>query len=143
VRAVLLIDDVRFFPKSHSLDQLFFESVAGVAAQTRSLVLAVHCARRATEAVVTEISSWLDGASVAVIGVPTYQVRRRLLEVEAEARGIDLCAEVLDLLARQTVSDMRVFQGVLNRLAAETQFLGKRSNVQSAEKALLFYTAGR
>lgn len=116
----LLIDDIQFIADKPQTQEGFFHTFNELHMSARQVVVTGD--EPARKSMLEErIQSRLEGGLVADIQPPDYETRAAILRCKADARGVTLSAEVVDLLASREVANVRELEGSLHRVLAYAQ----------------------
>jgi chromosomal replication initiator protein len=82
------------------------------------------------------LRSRFEWGLIVDIQPPDYETRLAILQSKAKQKGVSLHQDVLELIARDTQSNIRVLEGSLNRVVAYAKLLRVAATVETARKAL-------
>ena len=125
---VLMVDDVQFIAGKDSTQEEFFHTFNALVGQEKRIILSGDRSPGKIEGLEERIRSRLQSGLIVELHPADYELRLGILQQKAEAlceRSPELHFEqgVLEFLARRIVSNVRVLEGALNRLAAAHSYL--------------------
>ena len=125
---VLMVDDVQFIAGKDSTQEEFFHTFNALVGQEKQIILSGDRSPGKIEGLKKRICSRLQSGLTVELHPADYELRLGILQQKAEAlceRSSDLVFDpgVLAFLARRIVSNVRVLEGALNRLAAAHSYL--------------------
>ena len=125
---VLLVDDVQFIAGKESTQEEFFHTFNTLVGQDKRIVLTGDRSPGKIEGLEARIRSRLQSGLVIELHPADYELRLGILQQKSEALcrnkpGLVFRPGVLEFLARRIISNVRVLEGALNRLAAAHSYL--------------------
>jgi chromosomal replication initiator protein len=130
---LLMIDDLQFIAGKDVTQEEFFHTVNEVMAAGKRLVISADRCPQALDGVEARLAGRLGLGLVADIRAPEPALRRAVLERKAaDAAGVAVPADVLDLLADRVGSSIRELEGAFNRVVAYAQLTGGTVDVDFA-----------
>ena len=133
---VLLIDDVQFFSGKRATIVELKHTVDTLLRERRQLVFAADRPLGEIGGLGPELLARISGGLVCSVEPPEEETRLRLVRHLAQRRHFAVPDEVLQLLARRVVGDVRQLGGALNRLQAMVEALHAPLTPELAESAL-------
>ena len=133
---VLLMDDIQFLRGKETVQESFFHTFNDLHNSNRQIVLACDRPTSALSPIEDRIRSRLQWGLSADIQLPAQETRRAILELKAREIGVNVPAEVLDLLADRFAGSVRDMEGALNRVAAYADLTGTAIDLALAHYAL-------
>jgi chromosomal replication initiator protein len=82
------------------------------------------------------LRSRFEWGLIVDIQPPDYETRLSIIRSKARQRGVNLPHDVLELIARETRSNIRVLEGSLNRVFAFAKLMNATPTLELARKAL-------
>lgn len=137
---VLLIDDVQFLARRESSQEELFHTFNVLYQNRRQIVLSADSPPSEIPTLEDRLVSRFSWGLVAQIDPPTRETRQAILQKKARLRGVEVPDEVLDFIAEQVQSNVRVLEGALTRLISESRVDGKRLTLESAREILTEFT---
>ena len=125
---VLMVDDVQFIAGKDSTQEEFFHTFNALVGQEKRIILSGDRSPGKIEGLEERIRSRLQSGLIVELHPADYELRLGILQQKAEAlceKSPELVFDqgVLEFLARRIVSNVRVLEGALNRLAAAHSYL--------------------
>ncbi len=134
---LLMIDDVQFIAGKESTQEEFLHTVDELMTAGKRLVISADRAPHALDGVEGRILSRLTQGLVVDIQPPDYALRRAIIGAKAaQVEGVEIGADVLDLLASRIATNVRELEGGLNRLVAYASLGNRAITVEFAEDVL-------
>ena len=119
---LLLVDDLQFISGKDATQEEFFHTMNEVMGAGKRLVISADRCPQGLDGVEQRITSRLSCGLVADIKTPDLALRRAVLDRKlADMPGVQVPAEVLDLLAARITANIRDLEGALNRVVAYAQ----------------------
>jgi chromosomal replication initiator protein len=82
------------------------------------------------------LRSRFEWGLIVDIQPPDYETRLAILQSKARLKGINIPSEILEMIARDIQSNVRVLEGSLNRVIALSRLLKTNPTIEIANKAL-------
>jgi chromosomal replication initiator protein len=133
---LLMIDDVQFISGKDSTQEEFFHTFNALVDQNRQIVISADKSPSDLAGLEDRMRSRLGWGLVADIHPTTYELRLGILQAKAEQGGLRLPQRVMEFLAHKIVSNIRELEGALNRIAAQTQLVGREITLEGAQDLL-------
>lgn len=131
----LLIDDIQFIAGKKETQEGFFHTFNELQMLQRPVVVTGD--EPASLSLLQErIRSRLQGGLTVDIQAPDYETRVAILRKKADALGVTLSLQVLDLLARRCLSNVRELEGCLNRIVAYAHLTRAPLTVETVNRVL-------
>lgn len=131
----LLIDDIQFIAGKEQTQEGFFHTFNEL--QLRGHQVVVSGDEPACKSLLEErIQSRLEGGLVVDIQPPEYETRVAILRKKADALGVTLSLDVLDLLAKRNFCNVRELEGCLNRVVAYAHLTRAPLTVDTVNRVL-------
>jgi chromosomal replication initiator protein len=139
----LLIDDIQFIAGKEQTQEGFFHTFNELHMHGQQVVVTGD--EPARKSLLEErIQSRLEGGLVVDITAPDYETRVAILRNKADALGVTLSQDVLDLLARKQLSNVRELEGALNKIVAYAHLTRAPLTVDTVSTMLAdMFAAGR
>ncbi len=134
---VLLLDDIQFVAGKESTQEELFHTFNALHSADRQLVISSDRPPKAMAHLEERLQSRFEWGLIADIQSPDLETRLAILQAKAEALGVTVPADVLDMIAYYVRSNIRELEGALNKLVAYSQLTGTAINLQLAEVALM------
>lgn len=122
---LLAIDDVHVLAGRESSQDEFFHTFNALYQGRKQILLSADVSPVEIPTLEERLVSRFNWGLVAPIGPPDQETRRAILKRKAQLRGYRVPDELLDLIAESVESNVRVLEGVLNRVVMQAQLLGE------------------
>jgi chromosomal replication initiator protein len=116
--AVLILDDIHFLEGHPAVQETLIQVFAILHERGACVVLTSDRLPQRIPDLDQRLRERFDGGVMAQIRPPELDLRRRILLQKATDHGIELPAEVADLLAERVVGSGRALEGALTRVCA-------------------------
>jgi chromosomal replication initiator protein len=133
---LLMIDDVQFIVGKDNTQEEFFHTFNTLVAMGKQIILTADRSPHDLVGLDERLRSRLAAGLPLEMHAPTVETRLAILTRKAEERGLELPAEVAQLLAERIASNVRELEGALNRLVAFSQLTGMALTVAFAREQL-------
>ena len=133
---MLLIDDIHFIGGKEQTEESFFHTFNELHNTNRQIVITSDCPPRSMPLLEERLRSRFEWGLIVDIQPPDFETRLAILHSKARLRGADIASDVLEFIARQTDSNIRVLEGSLNRVVAFARLIGEAPTVNIAATAL-------
>jgi chromosomal replication initiator protein len=134
-----LVDDVQFIAGKERTQEEFFHIFNMLHAAGKQLVLSSDKAPRELIGVEERLRSRFEMGLCADIAPPDWETRIAILLNKAARDGVELPMEVAEFIADKVQSNVRVLEGVLTRLIAQSSLTGEPLTLTLAAQALQAY----
>ncbi len=132
----LLIDDIQFISGKESTQEEVFHTFNHLQQLGKQVVLSSDRPPRALQLLEERLRSRFEGGIRVDISAPDYETRVAILQSKAQRMGIDVPAEVLNLVAERVDSNIRELEGALNHLFLQAQLTRSRLDMPLAVTSL-------
>jgi chromosomal replication initiator protein len=144
---MLLIDDIQFISGKEQTEESFFHTFNELHNTNRQIVITSDCPPKAMPLLEERLRSRFEWGLIVDIQPPDYETRLVILLSKAKQKGVSIGTDVLELIAREAQTNVRVLEGSLNRVVAFAKLLRVTPTVEIASRALedvgsKEYTAG-
>jgi chromosomal replication initiator protein len=133
---VLIIDDVQFLANRESSQEELFHTFNVLHQSRRQIVLSADYSPTEIPTLEDRLISRFTWGLVTNVGQPDRETRHAILQKKARLRGVEIPDDVLDFIAEQVRSNIRVLEGTLTRLVTEAHIGGKPLTVETAREVL-------
>jgi chromosomal replication initiator protein len=133
---VLLIDDIHFLAGKEQTQEEFFHTFNHLYQQGRQIVLTSDSLPRDIPDLEDRLISRFHWGLAVKIDPPCTETRMAIVRKKAEARGLSLPDDVVDLLADSIVTNVRELEGAVVQIGAMAGFGGRPISLQLAQEAL-------
>ncbi len=133
---VLLIDDIHFLQKKQETQEELFHTFNALYDNNKQMVFT--CDRPVSE--LKNLSDRLRSRFERGLNVdlqpPSYETRYAILKKKADARGIVIPNEVIELVSKNVTTNVRDLEAALTKLVAYAELVGKNITVEIAQQQL-------
>jgi chromosomal replication initiator protein len=133
---MLLIDDIQFIVGKEQTEESFFHTFNELHNTNRQIVMTSDCHPKSMPLLEERLRSRFEWGLIVDIQPPDYATRLAILESKARQKGTSLPRDVLEFIARDEQSNIRVLEGFLNRVFAFAKLLQAMPTLEIAAKAL-------
>lgn len=133
---MLLIDDIQFISGKEQTEESFFHTFNELHNTNRQIVITSDCPPKSMPLVEERLRSRFEWGLIVDIQPPDYETRLAILQCKARQKSVSVNQEVLELIARDDQTNVRVLEGSLNRVVAYAKLLRVTPTVEIASKAL-------
>jgi chromosomal replication initiator protein len=88
------------------------------------------------------LRSRFNSSLLAPIGPPDYDTRVEILKRKASKEKLSLNRKVLELIATQITTDVRILEASITTIAARSRFLGRTPDITMVRECLTIYPTG-
>lgn len=133
---VLLVDDIQFFSGKEQTRENFFHTFDQLHNANRQIAITSNCPPKSLSLLPDRLRSRFEWGLVTDIQAPDFETRLAILQAKANQKGVDISADVLELIARQIQQNIRALEGALNRVVAYARLLKSLITPELAALAL-------
>jgi chromosomal replication initiator protein len=133
---MLLIDDIQFIGGKEQTEESFFHTFNELHNTNRQIVITSDKPPKSMPLLEERLRSRFEWGLIVDIQPPDYETRLSIIRSKARQRGVSLPHDVLELIARETRSNIRVLEGSLNRVFAFAKLMNASPTLELARKAL-------
>jgi chromosomal replication initiator protein len=133
---MLLIDDIQFIGGKEQTEESFFHTFNELHNTNRQIVITSDCPPKSMPLLEERLRSRFEWGLIVDIQPPDYETRLAILRSKAQLKGVNLPQEVLDLIARNEQTNIRVLEGSLNRVFAFAKLMKAAPDLELARRAL-------
>lgn len=134
---VLLIDDIQFIAgKEHSRES-FFHTFNDLHTSGKQIVITSDSRPKSIPLLEERLSSRFEGGLTADINPPDLETRMAILGAKADQAGVHLKDDVVEMLARKFLRNVRELEGGLNKLLAMSQMGHRSIDLALAQQAVV------
>jgi chromosomal replication initiator protein len=133
---LLLIDDVHFLEGKEATQEELFHTFNELYGSEKQIVLSSDRAPEDLSGLQDRLVSRFRWGLVADIQLPDLETRIAILRKKAASRGLDIDANVLELIASRISSSVRALEGALNKVLAFAELRGERLTPKTLESML-------
>lgn len=140
---MLLVDDIQFLAKSEKAQEEFFHTFEELEQNGKTAVFCGDRPPHEIPKIEERLRSRFEMGLIVDIQPPDYETRMAILKKKAEDDGFDVPDDVIEFIASNVVSNVRVLKGCLNNLAAIGSMSGDELTVEMAQDQLSNYLDGQ
>jgi chromosomal replication initiator protein len=133
---MLLIDDIQFIGGKEQTEESFFHTFNELHNTNRQIVITSDKPPKSMPLLEERLRSRFEWGLIVDIQPPDYETRLSIIRSKSRQRGIILPHDVLELIARETRTNIRVLEGSLNRVFAFAKLMNATPTLELARKAL-------
>ncbi len=139
---VWLVDDIQFIAalQGPTSEEEFFHTFNTLYETNKQIVIASDAPPRALRLLNDRLRSRLEMGIVADLRTPDLETRIAILEKKAEAEGIELPREILELIAKRIETNIRVLEGALMKVCAYVSLTGEIPTLSRVEELIADYS---
>jgi chromosomal replication initiator protein len=132
----LIIDDVHFLAAKEHTQQEFFHTFDALHNLGRQVVLSSDAHPREIGELSEKLKTRFVGGLVAEMEAPNFETRLAIVKAKAAKRGIEIPADVADLVAKRIEGSVRELEGAVATLSAAARLTGRPLDMAQARTAL-------
>jgi chromosomal replication initiator protein len=132
---VLLIDDIQFIAGKNTVQEEFFHTFNAIQRGGGQVVLASDRPPHEIQLLEDRLRSRFEGGLTIDIQEPNFELRTAILLIKAQQLSVSLPMDVAQLLAAD-ITSTRKLEGVLSRLATESQLRNQAISLEMAQGIL-------
>ena len=133
---VLAVDDIQFIIGKESTQEEFFHTFNTLYGARKQIIISSDKPPKDLNILEERIMSRLEMGLIADISVPDYETRMAILRRKQEMEGLSIDDSVLDYIAANVKSNIRILEGCINRIKAKKRFENKDVDIKMAEVLL-------
>lgn len=132
----LLIDDIQFFAHKDRSQEEFFHTFNALLEGNQQIILTSDRYPKEIEGVEDRLKSRFGWGLTIAIEPPELETRVAIIKRKAEENKINLADEVAFFIAKRLRSNVRELEGALNRVIANSNFMGVEITIDFVREAL-------
>lgn len=129
---VLLLENVQFFQGKEKMQDELLGTLDALQARGCKVVLTSSYLPRELSNLDDQLVSRFCSGFMAVIDMPDYETRRRIVVNKALVQGVDIPEPITDLLAERITTDIRQLESCLNNLVLKAKLLNRQVTMDLA-----------
>ena len=133
---MLLVDDVQFFSGKEQTGENFFHTFDELHNANRQIAITSDRPPKSLPLLPDRLRSRFEWGLVTDIQVPDFETRLAILQSKAKQEGVNVAADVLELIALQIQQNIRTLEGSLNRVVAYARLIRTMLTPELAAEAL-------
>ncbi|HIR07852.1 MAG TPA: chromosomal replication initiator protein DnaA [Candidatus Pullichristensenella stercoripullorum] len=140
---VLLVDDIQFLSKTVSTQEEFFHTFNHLYAGGKQIILSSDRPPKDIPTIEERLRSRFEWGLTVDIQRPDFETRVAILQKKCSDEDIDTPTEVLEYIAERVESNIRELEGMLVRVNAQAQLMGKPITLEMAQETLAALLSSR
>jgi len=133
---MLLIDDIHFIIGKEQTEESFFHTFNELHNTNRQIVITSDCSPKSMPQLEERLRSRFEWGLIADVQPPDLETRLAILQSKSRWLGMDISADVLEIIARLAQRNIRELEGALNRVVAYARLLRATPTVELAERSI-------
>lgn len=133
---MLLIDDIHFLSGKGQTEESFFHTFNELHNTNRQIVMTSDCPPRSMPLLEDRLRSRFEWGLIVDVQPPDYETRLAILKNKAQRRDVSIGPDVIEFIARESHTNVRVLEGLLNRVIAYAKLLRMVPTLDIAAQAL-------
>lgn len=133
---VLLIDDIQFIGGKEATQEEFFHTFNHLYAANKQIVISSDRPPRAIPTLEDRVRSRFEGGMITDIQPPDLEMRIAILRAKADAIGVAVPNEVIDLIAHKVQTNIRELEGALIRVLGHAKLMQTPLSIELATNVL-------
>ena len=133
---VLVIDDIQFLREREQSQEEFFHTFNSLYNNGKQIILSADSCPAELASLEERLISRFNWGLVARIDPPNYETRVAIVQKKAHLRGLSICDEIAEYIARKVRANIRELEGALTTIYAVSTTTDKPITLELAETAL-------
>ncbi len=133
---VLIIDDIQFLQKKESTLEELFHTFNELFHDRKQLIFACDRPAKSLTAIEERLRTRFDSGLSVKIEPPDYETRKAILMARAAEESIYIPEEVVEYIAQNVESDVRLLEGSLTKIIAYSSLKKKDVSLEIAKEIL-------
>ena len=130
------MDDVQFLAGRSRAQEEFFNIFNDIHNRKKQIILVSDVPPKELHDLEKRLISRFEGGVLSCLEAPDFQTRLTILRRRIEETGVEVTADVLELLAKSNQSNVRELEGALKKLLAYSSLVGHDITVELAQEIL-------
>ena len=135
-RDVLIIDDIQFISGKQRTQEEFFHIFNTLQQANKQIILASDRPPKDIQNLEERLVSRFEGGMAADIEIPDEETRLAILKKKCEEKNFLIDEDIVKLIADGNASNIRELEGLLTKLIANQNIIGKTLNKEEAAKII-------
>lgn len=127
---VLIVDDIQFISSKKATQEVFFHIFDHLHQNNKRIILTSDRAATEIQDVDERVLSRFKWGLSTEIFSPDYDTRRKIILSKLNRDGIDLQDDMIDFLAKETHTNVRELEGIINSVIAHATYNKSDINVE-------------
>jgi chromosomal replication initiator protein len=133
---MLVIDDVQFLREREQSQEEFFHTFNTLYSNSKQIILSADSPPGKIPSLEERLISRFNWGLVARIDPPSYETRIAIVQKKAHLRGLSICDEIAEYIARKVHANIRELEGALTTIYAVATTTGEQITIEMAQRAL-------
>lgn len=133
---ILLIDDIQFLSGKEGTQEEFFHTFNSLYNQRKQIVLSSDRPPQEIPSLERRLVSRFAWGLVVDLQPPDFETRVAILKKKSEKKGLALADDIIFYIADNVKDNVRLLEGVLNRIVAYTSLLSRKVDKTLAEEVI-------
>ena len=133
---MLVIDDVQFLREREQSQEEFFHTFNTLYNNGKQIILSADSAPGEIPSLEERLISRFNWGLVVRIDPPSYETRIAIVQKKSHLRGLSICDEIAEYIARKVHANIRELEGALTTIYAIATTTGKEITLELAQKAV-------
>ncbi len=140
---VLLVDDIQFLSRTQATQEEFFHTFNHLHAGGKQIIISSDRPPKDIPTIEERLRSRFEWGLTIDIQKPDFETRVAILQKKADEEQIDTPKEVLEYIAERVESNIRELEGMLIRVNAQSQLMGRPIALEMARETLASLLSSR
>jgi len=133
---MLVIDDVQFLREREQSQEEFFHTFNTLYSNGKQIILSADSPPGKIPSLEERLTSRFNWGLVARIDPPSYETRIAIVQKKAHLRGLSICDEIAEYIARKVHANIRELEGALTSIYAIATTTGEQITIELARRAM-------
>jgi len=133
---MLVIDDVQFLREREQSQEEFFHTFNTLYSNGKQIILSADSPPGKIPSLEERLISRFNWGLVTRIDPPSYETRIAIVQRKAHLRGLSICDEIAEYIARKVHANIRELEGALTTIYAVATTTGEQITIELARRAL-------
>jgi len=122
---VLIVDDVQFLANKDKCQEIFFTIFNDFIQHRKQLILSGDRPPRELTLIEARLTTRFALGTTCEVSMPDYETRAAIVQAKAENKDLPLSSDMVELIAKTVVDNVRELEGMVNTLATKHHILGR------------------
>lgn len=133
---VLIIDDIQFIAGKEKTQEEFFHTFNALHQANKQIIISSDKPPREIPTLEDRLRSRFAWGMSIDMQTPDFETRCAIVQIKADARGVQLDPPVVEYLATQIRTNIRELEGALNQILAFCEMRGLQADLSLAKSVL-------
>lgn len=120
---MLIVDDIQFLANKDKCQEIFFTIFNDFIQHRKQLVLSGDRPPRELTLIEARLTTRFALGTICEIGMPDFETRSAIIQSKAEIKELALSSDLVELIAKTIVDNVRELEGMVNTLATKHHML--------------------